>query len=156
MRYVGSHPSALVDFSLDVPDGFSVQNGLVPNLAYPFELAGIANVPVAPRDSRDETGFPHADLVPARGVFMWLVVYDSRYDPFEDYKPSRDGGRVAGLGSYGREHEDQSRWDNVRVFNKIAPIGPFKSVQAYGFAGTSPSAPLTAFDQMLKSLEIAT
>lgn len=80
-RHFGSNAAGLVEIAIDIPAGFVVSSDMVPNLAYPFELMGIANVPIAARDSTDETGMPHADLIPARGILLWMVAYDSRVRP---------------------------------------------------------------------------
>ncbi len=73
-----------VEWSFEPPSGFVVVRRAVPPLGYPWEVAGagdwniVPNCP--PQGTTDFDAQPRLDLMPAAGVFVWLLMGDFRLD----------------------------------------------------------------------------
>jgi hypothetical protein len=122
-------------------------------LAYPFELGGICNVPLSTDPDPEESGFPRIDLLPARGLLLWVVAYDERVEADPDAVPPLDGTAVRDVAGFRNGEAAAPRWDNVRMWAK-SRLGDFKTCQLFAFAGTSPLAPTDILNPLLRSIAL--
>ncbi len=147
-----NHEKAQVDIEMTIPVGFTVYPRLA-GLGYPYELGGIANVPIA-TGQNDEDGFPRIDLLPARGALLWLVVFDDRFEDDHTARSPRDNVTKESIASFAAGDVAVSRWDNVRMWARTEPLTSDKSLGLYAFVGTSPNAPTDTLPMMIDSLRV--
>jgi hypothetical protein len=141
-----TNSKVLVTCDIDVPAGFAPVDRLNPRLEYPFELGGVLNVPLAPGEATDESGFPRIDLLPPRGVLLWIVAYDTTYEADAARQPVGGSQSVTGVPSLRSRKETPSRWDNVLWSQTEIRLGATKTCQIFTFVGGSPFAPSVAID----------
>lgn len=103
----------------------------------------------------DESGFPRVDLLPARGLLFWVVSYDQRVEDDPEARPPLDGARMRGVRRFSDADEAPPRWDNVRMWAKLVPLGPSKTCEVFAFAGTSPLAPLDVLGPLMDGLALS-
>lgn len=137
-----------------VPPGFAAQSRLNPSLAYPFELGGIANVDIPPGQALPESGFPRVDLIPADGVLLWIIAYDTAWESDPAREPETHGVQLTGVPGLMARAPRPSRWDNVSWFHTTVQIGATKSCQFFTFAGPAASAAESRIDEVAPSLQI--
>jgi hypothetical protein len=75
-----------LEWSFEPPSSFKVLHRAVPPLGYPWEVAGAGdwdfppNCPTTDAEKADYADVPRLDLMPERGVFLWLIVGDLQRD----------------------------------------------------------------------------
>ncbi len=153
-RVTLTNQDANVACEADLPSGFAVSERLRTNLAYPFDLGGFCNVPISMVPDPDESGFPRVDLLPARGLLFWVVSYDSRVEVDPEARPPLEGVKIQGVGRFSDADEAPPRWDNVRMWAKVVPLGPNKACEVFAFAGTSPLTPVDILGPLLDGIAL--
>lgn len=147
-----SNPKAEIQCELTVPDGFRVENRLIPSLAYPFELGGITNTKIPPGEVSPESGFPRVDLIPQDGVLLWIVAYDTTWEADSARSPKSDGTQVAGAPGLMSRASRPSRWNNVSWAQTLVAVSSTKSCQLFTFAGPGAQAGEASIDKVAPSL----
>lgn len=147
-----TNKTAQVTCDAEVPSGFSAYQRLSPGLAYPFDLGGMSSVPFTVLPDPDEGGFPRIDLLPARGMLVWLVSFDDRVERDPTAAPPYDGTAIKGVPPVTPRDASVSHWENVRMWRKLIPLGASKRCGVFAFAGTSSYAPTDMLPQLLAGL----
>jgi hypothetical protein len=149
-----------VECGLQIPDGFSFYERLVPNLVYPLELGAVANVelpatePNTPFDSR-----PRIDLLPPRGAILWMVLgniegeraSDQEHRELFKFRP-KGAGHKEGVAAFDDGDSASSRWEATRTWIKVSALGDAKYCQFFAYVGDSPQTPLSALHSVMRGI----
>jgi hypothetical protein len=147
------HDTTGAEVSFLAAEGFSaVGSPLVPSLAYPSELAGIANLDVPPNPSTSDHGMPNVGWLPPGGALIWFslgnVIYDNSVmptldDPIETNNYPRPftvnvSTHLSGLPEKARA---ERRWPSVWHYWTDIPLGLDQYVLMRVFAGDATNSP---------------
>jgi hypothetical protein len=136
-RAMLSNANVRISCDLPIPDGFRAEDRLNPSLAYPFELGGVTNVDLPPGEASPESGFPRVDLLPADGVLLWIVAYDTTWERDSARTPQEVGVQLTGVPGLMSRASRPSRWSNVNWSQTFVDIGATKRCHLFTFTGSS-------------------
>jgi hypothetical protein len=149
-----SNTNVQMSCEVPVPDGFRAESRLNPSLLYPFELGGITNVDLPPGEASPESGFPRVDLLPADGVLLWIVAYDTTWEHDSARTPSADGIELSGVPGLMARASSASRWPNVSWAQTLVDVGPTKRCHLFTFSGPSADSVERHIDEIAPVMRI--